>query len=54
MVKIALDISIHDAILKYRYEAGYFKSPPCGINCESGFIKIADDGSLEHLPHART
>jgi len=45
--------SILDAVLKYRQEPDYFKAPPCGINCESGFIRIADDGSITHLPHAR-
>ncbi len=45
--------SILDAALKYRQDSGYFKVVPCGINCESGFIKIDDNGAIEHLPHAR-
>ncbi|MGB4101014.1 MAG: DUF5906 domain-containing protein [Alphaproteobacteria bacterium] len=45
--------SILDAVLKYRQEPNYFGAPPCGINCESGFIKIADDGTTELSPHAR-
>ena len=45
--------SILDAVLKYRQEHDYFKATPCGINCESGFIQISEDGTLEHLPHAR-
>jgi hypothetical protein len=45
--------SIIDAALKYRGQADFFQNPPCGINCESGFIRIADDGTATLLPHAR-
>ncbi len=45
--------SILDALFKYRQDADYFKKPPIGINCESGFLKITDDGAVEQLPHAR-
>jgi phage/plasmid-associated DNA primase len=46
-------VSIIDATQKYRHQAGFFASPPRGINCESGFIVIDDDGNAELQPHAR-
>src|SRR5215471_2067123 len=46
-------VSIIDAALKYRRQANFFASPPRGINCESGFITIGDDGECELQPHAR-
>lgn len=46
-------VSIIDAAMKYRQEPGFFASAPRGINCESGFIRFGDDGSIEHSPHAR-
>jgi P4 family phage/plasmid primase-like protien len=45
--------SIIDAAMKYRHNAGFFATPPCGINSESGFIQIAADGSTALFPHAR-
>jgi phage/plasmid-associated DNA primase len=39
--------------LKYRREANFFASPQRGINCESGFIIIGDDGKCELQPHVR-
>ena len=46
-------VSIIDATQKYRHQADFFASPPRGINCESGFIVIDDDGNAELQPHAR-
>lgn len=31
---------------------GYFDAAPTGINCASGFIRIAPDGSADLLPHS--
>ena len=45
--------SIIDVVLKYRQQTDYFKNAPLGINCESGFIQIHNDGTVENLPHAR-
>lgn len=45
--------SILDAVSKYRQEPDYFIVRPCGINCESGFVRIDNDGKPELLPHAR-
>jgi P4 family phage/plasmid primase-like protien len=45
--------SILDAAIKYRHQPDYFKSPPRGINCESGFIRIGDGGGADLMPHAR-
>jgi P4 family phage/plasmid primase-like protien len=46
-------ISITDAMMRYRGQPDFFQNPPCGINCESGFIRIGDDGSAKSMPHAR-
>jgi P4 family phage/plasmid primase-like protien len=35
------------------YSPRVFASPPRGINCESGFVTIGDDGEAELQPHAR-
>jgi phage/plasmid-associated DNA primase len=45
--------SIIDAAMKYRHQPKFFANPPCGINCQSGFIRIGEDGSATLLPHAR-
>jgi phage/plasmid-associated DNA primase len=45
--------SIIDAAMRYRGQPDFFQDPPCGINCESGFIRIGDDGAAELMPHAR-
>jgi phage/plasmid-associated DNA primase len=45
--------SIIDAAMRYRGQPDFFQDPPCGINCESGFIRIGDNGSAELMPHAR-
>ena len=37
--------SIIDAAMRYRGQPDFFRDPPCGINCESGFIRIGDDGT---------
>ena len=46
-------VSIVDAAMRYRGQADFFQHRPCGINCESGFIRIGDHGSAELMPHAR-
>jgi len=46
-------VSIVDAMMRYRGQADFFQHRPCGINCESGFIRIGDDGAAELMPHAR-
>jgi phage/plasmid-associated DNA primase len=45
--------SIIDAAMKYRNQPDFFAAQPCGVNCESGFIKIADNGTTTLCPHAR-
>lgn len=45
--------SIVDAAMKYRHQPDFFATRPCGINCETGFIQIAADGSTTLSPHAR-
>ena len=45
--------SILDAAVRYRRQPDYFNSCPCGINCESGFIRVGDNGVPELMPHAR-
>ena len=45
--------SIIDAAMRYRGQPDFFRDPPCGINCESGFIRIGDDGTAGLMPHAR-
>jgi phage/plasmid-associated DNA primase len=45
--------SIIDAGMKYRNQPDFFATRPCGINCQSGFIQIGDDGTAILLPHAR-
>ena len=37
--------SIIDAAMRYRGQPDFFRDPPCGINCESGFMRIGDDGT---------
>ena len=32
---------------------GFFNDPPIGINCQSGFIRFASDGSARMEPHSR-
>ena len=46
-------VSIVDAMMRYRGQPDFFQHRPCGINCESGFIRIGDDGAAELMPHAR-
>jgi P4 family phage/plasmid primase-like protien len=46
-------VSIVDAAMRYRGQPDFFQDPPCGINCESGFIRIGDDGAAQSMPHAR-
>jgi Family of unknown function (DUF5906) len=46
-------VSILDAAMRYRAQPDFFQNRPCGINCESGFIRIGDDGAPELMPHAR-
>jgi hypothetical protein len=46
-------VSIVDAAMRYRGQPDFFQDPPVGINCESGFIRIGDDGVAELMPHAR-
>jgi P4 family phage/plasmid primase-like protien len=45
--------SIMDAVMKYRQEPDFFGLRPCGINCESGFISIQENGTPELHRHAR-
>jgi hypothetical protein len=45
--------SIIDAVLKKRAQPDFFANPPCGINCESGFIQFDADGGATLLLHAR-
>ena len=45
--------SVMDAMLKYRQQPDYFKSPVCGNNCETAFLQIHEDGSIEAHLHAR-
>lgn len=46
-------LTIIDAAMKYRHQPDFFVAKQCGINCESGFIEIAKDGSTTLFPHAR-
>src|SRR4051794_23979788 len=45
--------SIADATLKYRQQPDFFAAAPPGINCASGFVRFAEDGTPELVPHAR-